>query len=90
MSSAVTLRDVVGVAERVLLIGVVPLHSQLDLHLILRAADVYHLAMQWILVAIEVLHESRDPALVLEKVLRAIALVAQQHAHARVEKGEFP
>ena len=89
VGAAVALRNVVGVAEDVLLVGVVPLHGQLNGDVGTLGRDVNHLGVQRGLVTVEVLHEGGDAALVLEHVFLHVAVVAQNNAHAGVEKRQL-
>ena len=86
MGTAIALRDVVGEAEHAFLIGVVPLHRQFDLHLVTGGAQVEHAVVQGIFVAIEVLDEGPDAALVFEAVGAAAAFIAQLDAHPGIQK----
>ena len=89
MRSAVSLGDVVGEAEDVLLVGVVPLHGDLDTHLLLLDGEVQHAVVNRRLIAVQMLDERLDAALVLEDVLLAAALVEEADAHAGIEKRQL-
>ena len=82
MGAAVTLRDIVGVAEHALLIGVVPLHRHLDDNIFTLGREIAHGLMKLRLVLVEVLDESANTALVFEHHVALARLFAQADAHA--------
>ena len=86
MGAAIALRDVVGEAEYAFLIGIVPLHRQFDLHIVAGGAQVEHAVVQGVFVAVKVLDEGPDAALVFEAVGAAAAFVAQLDAHPGIQK----
>ena len=80
--------DVVGEAEDRFLVGGVPLHRDLDLAVVGLALEVDGLAVQRVLVLVEVGDEVDDPALVVEGVaLAGAALVDQLDLQAAGEEG---
>ena len=82
--------DVVGEAEDRLLVGAVPLHRHLDLALLLLALEEDRLAVQRVLVLVEVADEVLDPALVLEgDAVGLAALVDQLDLQAAGEEGRL-
>ncbi len=88
MRAAVALRDVVGEAEHVLVVAVVPPQRGLDGNFLLLLRHDDRLLDQRVLGAIEVAHESAQAPLVthlLELRLDA-AIVRQQDAHARIQE----
>lgn len=89
MGAAVVGVDVVGEAEDVLGVAVVPLHRDLDRDAVLAALEEDRLLRQGLLVAVEVLDEAGDAALVLEAVLLAVALVHQADDDAAVQEGQL-
>jgi len=91
MGAAVALRDVVGEAQHRLVIAVVPLHGDFDGHAVLLAADRHRRAVQHLLVAVEILGEGLDAALVEQLADLGLggALVAQHDAHARIQEGQL-
>ena len=66
MGAALTGVDVVGEGVHGLLVGGVPLHRDLRRALLGFAAEEHHLAVDGVLVLVEVGDEVLDPALVLE------------------------
>ncbi len=81
--------DVVRVAVDVLGVAVVPLHRDLDEDAVALALDLDRLRRHGLLVAVEVLDERGDAALVLEAVLLAVALVLEGDEDAAVEEAEL-
>ncbi len=88
--AAVLLRDVVGEADDVFLVGVVPLHRHVDADAVLLALRAEHVRVQHGLGAVHVLDEALDAAGEGEVLLLAGALVDQHDAHAVVEEGQLP
>ena len=86
MGAAVALRDVVGVAEHVFLVGVVPLQRHLDADVVVHAREMEHRRVYRVLVLVQVLHEGTNAALVLEHVLALVTLVDQVDANAGVQE----
>lgn len=90
MGAAVTLRDVVGEAEQVLVEAVVPLQGDFHTHAVLFTLDVeVEYLVHRGLVGVQVLDEGLQTAFVLEQLLLAGTLVAQQDADAGVEEGQL-
>ncbi len=89
MRAAVALRDVVGETEHVFLIGIVPLHRQFDLNVVAGGVQVKHAVVERGFVAVEMLDERLDPALVFEHIFLAGALVPQPDADPGIEKRQF-
>ena len=89
VGAAVVGVDVVGEAEDVLVVAVVPLHRDLDHDAVPGALEVDRGLVQHLLVAVQVLHEARDAALVLEALLLAVALVLEGDEDAPVQEGEL-
>ena len=80
--------DVVGEAEDRFLVGGVPLHRDLDLAVVGLALEEDGLAVQRVLVLVQVGDEVDDPALVVEAVaLAGAALVDQLDLQAAGEEG---
>ena len=89
--AAIPLRDVVGEAEHVLVVRVVPPQGHFDADAVLLGADHDRLLDQRGLGTVEIAHEGFDAALVhqlLALVLR-MALVGEDDAHAGVQEREF-
>ena len=66
MGAAVTLRDVVGEAEDVSGVGIIPLHGDLNIDAVNRLVKVDDVLVDYGLVEVEVLDELPDSALVME------------------------
>ena len=91
MGAAVALGDVVGEAEDVLVVAVVPLQRQFHADAVALAGDGDGIAHDRILVAIQVVDEGRDAALVEQLHLTRLhmAPVAQPDAHAGIEERQL-
>ena len=89
VGAAVTLRNVVGKAEDVLLIGVVPLHGHFHGDAVFPVElEMEHL-VERVLGLVEVGHEGAQAALVLKDVLVPAALVLQVNPHPGVEEAQL-
>src|SRR3990170_2461807 len=86
MGPPAALRDIVGKTKNVLLVGVIPLHAQLDIDLVALGDNVDGFGVQWVLVAAQVGDKGLDTALVFEHIFLAVALVNQSDPHAGVEE----
>ena len=75
MGAAVTLRDVVGEAEDVSGVGIIPLHGDLNIDAVNRLVKVDDVLVDYGLVEVEVLDELPDSALVMEHLGLAVELV---------------
>ncbi len=91
MGAAVALRDVVGEAEHVLVVAVVPPQRAFDRDAVALGADVDRLRDERALVAVEIVDEGLDAALVahLLALLDRMALVGEHDRHAGIEEGQF-
>ncbi len=91
MGAAVALGNVVGEAEHVLVVAVVPPEGAFHREAILLAADHDGILDGGLLGAVEVADEGLDAAFVIELHILGLdaAMVAQQDAHAGIEEGEF-
>src|ERR1700733_826522 len=88
MGAALVGVDVVGEAEDGLLVRGVPLHRHLDLTVVGLTLEIHRLAMNRVLVLIEMGDEVDDPALVMEAVpLPTGALVDQVDLESASEEG---
>ena len=75
MGTAVPLRNIVGIAEHVFLVGIVPLQRCFNANVIPFQDEVKDGRVDGLLVAIEVLDERPNPTLVLEGIAALIAFV---------------
>ena len=89
MGTAIALWDVVGEAEYVFLIGIVPLHSQFDLYVVPSRVQIEHIFVQWCFIAIEVFDKSFDTALVLETIFFVDAFITQEDAYPGIQKRQL-
>jgi YidC/Oxa1 family membrane protein insertase len=87
--AAVLLRDVVGEADDVLLVGVVPLHRHIHADAFLFPLGAEDVGVQHGLRAIHVLDEALHAAGEGEILLLADALIDHNDAHAVVQKGQL-
>ena len=86
--------DVVRVGEDALAVPVVVLHGDLELRALDAAArilcsEVHRRLMQHLLVAVQILHERDDAALIAEALANGLLLgtvVRDGNAHARIQK----
>ena len=92
MGTAVTLRDVVGIAKDIFVIAVVPLQGAVHANAVTFAQNGDRGAMHRRFIAVEIFDEGGNPPLELENILLCLdaAFVAQHHQHARIQKGQFP
>ena len=81
MGSAITLGDIVGVAEDILLVGLVPLHRQLYRYITLLQGKVKHLLVERCLFPVEMLYKSLDAPLVLKDILFICTIIMEDDAH---------
>ena len=91
MGSAVPLRDVVGEAEDVLVIAVVPPECDLDGDAILLADDRDRLADKRLLGAVQIGDESFETAVIQHLFLLdlRVAPVGEENAHTGIQEGQF-
>ncbi len=97
--AAITLRDVVGETEDLLVVAVVPLHGHFDANLgagdaavglgRARARGVEGRGVQHLLGAVDEFHKALDATGTREVIFLAGALVDQADAHAVVQEGQF-
>src|SRR5690606_27770591 len=89
VSTAITLRDVIGKAEQVLVEAVIPLQCDFDADAIITLnVEVKHLIDRR-LVGVQVSDECAQATLVLKQLLFAAALIAQDDTNTRVEKRQL-
>ena len=91
MRAAVALGNVVGEAQHVLMVAVVPPQGAVDRDAVLLAMDHDGLGEHGLLGAVEIAHEGRDAAFVeqLDVLLLDAAVVGQQDAHAGIQEGQL-
>ena len=91
MRAAVALRDVVGEAQHVLVVAVVPPQGAVHRDAVLLAMDHDRLGEDGLLGAVEIAHEGGDAALVEEfdVLFFHAAMIGQQDAHAGIEEGQL-
>ncbi len=91
MRAAIALRDVVGEAQDVFVIAVIPFQRDVDGHIVARAIDGDRLGHQRLLVAIEPLHERGDPAFIIElhRLAIGMARIGEEQPNARIEEGQL-
>ena len=91
MGAAITLRNMVGKAENVLVIAVVPLQGSLNHDPVALAVDQGRRAVQSLLVAVEIFDEGLDAALVMhiDLLRHHSALIGERDGNLGIEEGEF-
>jgi hypothetical protein len=89
VGAAVALRDVVGEALHRFLVGIVPLHRDLDDDAVLLAQRIEDVLVQHVLAAVDVLDEALHAAGESERLFLAGALVGQDDRNAAVQEGEL-
>ena len=91
MGAAVTLRDVVGEAQDVFVIAVIPFERDVDRHIVARAVDGNRLRHQRDLVAVEIFDEGGDAALIIELDGLHVFMpgITQEQPHARIQERQF-
>jgi len=91
MGAAVALRDIVGEAENILVIAVVPLQCDVDDDIVAVAVNGDRLWHQRRLVTVEILNKGSDSAFVkqVDFLYLFMPCVAQYDVHATVQEGEL-
>ena len=87
MGAAIALRDIVGVAQHRLLVGIGPLHGHFHGDALGFGGEVDHRFVQRVFLAAQVLDERADATFVFEHIGFAfLALIKQLDAHAGIQK----
>src|SRR5699024_9153968 len=86
---AIALGNIVGKAENVFLIAVVPLHRKLDRDTVAIRRKVKHRRVQRRAIAVQVLDEGLNAAVIQKDFLAILALVVQLDAHAGIEESQL-
>ncbi len=91
MGATVALGNVVGEAQHILVVAIVPPQGAVDGDAILLAMDHDRLFQHRLLGAVEITHEGRNAALVEQFHVLGLdtAPVGQKNAHAGIEEGQF-
>ena len=89
MSTAVTLRNVVGKAVDVFLEAIVPLQRHFDANTVFFGGEVEDIRVDRRFVLVQIFNERLDAAFIVEVVFFAIALVAQTNGNAGVEERQL-
>ena len=89
MCAAIALRNIVGIAEYVFLVGVVPLQGHLDAGAVIGFSLEVKRLVYGGFVAVQIGHKSVQPALVVIGLRFVRALIAQNDFYARVQKSQF-
>ena len=92
MRAAVALRDVVGEAQHVFVIAVIPFERDIDADAIALAGDGNRVWEERGLRPVQPFHKGSNPAFVIKLhfLLFGMARVDQEQAHARIEEGQLP
>ena len=90
MSTPVALWDIVGVAENIFLIAVVPLQRELKLNVIPSRAERQHCWVELVFLASEVFNKRLDSAFIFKDFLCSRPFVHQFVSDARIEEGQLP
>ena len=91
MRAAIALRNVVGEAQHVLVVAVVPPQRTLNGNAVLLGGDRDRLGQHGLLGTVEILHECGDAALIVQVdgLRLGMAVVSDGDEHTRVQKGEL-
>ena len=81
MGTPVTLRDIVGEAENVLLVRVIPLHCQLYADIILHSGKVKNGGMQRCFLAVQVLNKGLNTPFIFKDIFLVSTLIGQPDPH---------
>ena len=86
MRAAIPLRDVVGIAEHVFLVAIVPLQCRLDTDAVPVVLEVKYGSVDRRLVAIEMLDKCANSTFVLEHVALVVTLVGQLDSYTGIQE----
>ena len=86
MCTPIPLGNIVGITENILLVGIVPLHGDLNADIVLVGVEMKDLLVEWCLVAIQVLDKRSNTALVFKNILFVTAFIRQSDAHSRIQE----
>ena len=91
MGAAIALRDVVGEAQHVLVVAVVPPQRGFDVDAVALGPHMSGCRMSGDLGAVEIAHEGLEAALVHQLLAPhlGMARIGEDDAHARIEEGEL-
>ena len=91
MRAAIALRDVVGEAQDVFVIAVIPFQRDFNGNAIALPGNRNGIGKEWCLGAIQPFHKGGNPTFIIQLnfLLFGMARVDQEQANARVQKGEF-
>lgn len=86
MSTAVTLRNVVGKAVDIFTETIVPLQRYFDADTVFFGGEVEDIRVDRRFILVQIFNKRLDAAFVVEMIFFAIALVAQADGNARVQE----
>ncbi len=86
MSTAITLRNVVGEAVDVFLETIVPLQRNFDANTVFFGGEVEDIRVDRRFVFVELLNKRLDATFVVEMIFFAVALIAQADGYAGVQE----
>ena len=91
MRAAIALRDVVGEAQHLLVVGIVPPHGDFNRHAVFFTADINRLVQKRFLALVDIFHELHKPAVIVQLMLHHVRMTAvgELDANAGIEEGEF-
>ena len=89
MRAAIALRNIIGKAENILLVGIIPLHRKLDFDIVLLPLDIDYLFMNRRLVFIQMFDERPNSSFILEYIFLVTTLIYQMNMDTRVQKRKF-
>ena len=89
MRSAFRSVDAVYIGKDALCVRIVILEGDLHITIFLLAIKIYRLLVEDPLVAVNILHEGYDPALVQEFALLAVSFIRQDYFESLVQEGHF-
>ena len=81
MGTAVSLRNIIGKAEYIFLVGIVPLHGHFHADAILVCNEMKNSLVKRGFILVQVFHERANTALIFEHILFVIAPVGEHNTH---------
>lgn len=89
MRAAVSLRNIIGIAENVFSEGFAPLHGYLCFNAIITNSVKVEYWVNHTFIGIEVINKGSQTTFVVKQLFFAAALIQQADSHTGVQEGEF-